>query len=119
VQLNSGGPVRLKVSLARGRSAMTGTVQQNGSPVAGAMVLLLPDNFEAPGLIRRDQSDGDGSFSLADITPGRYKLLAIEANDDLEYARPDVMEPYLSRAKTIVIEPGRQYRETIDYSGTN
>jgi hypothetical protein len=88
-------------------------VEQNGAPVAGAMVLLLPENFVAPGLIRRDQSDGDGTFSLTDITPGRYVLLALEANDDLEYAKPDVMRPYLSRGKAIVIEPGRRYEETI------
>ena len=92
---------------------MTGKVERNGAPVAGAMVLLLPENFAAPGLIRRDQSDGDGTFSLTDITPGRYVLLAMEANDDLEYARADVMQPYLSRGKVIVIEPERGYQETI------
>jgi len=113
IELGSGGPVQLKVSLARGRSSMTGKVERNGAPVAGAMVLLLPENFAAPGLIRRDQSDGDGTFSLTDITPGRYVLLAMEANDDLEYARADVMQPYLSRGKVIVIEPGRRYQETI------
>lgn len=113
IELGSGAPVQLKVSLARGRSSMTGRVERNGAPVAGAMVLLLPENFAAPGLIRRDQSDGDGTFSLTDITPGRYVLLALEANDDLEYARPDVMQPYLSRGKSIVIEPGRRYQQIV------
>jgi hypothetical protein len=113
IELGTGGPVQLKVALARGRSSMTGRVEQNGAPVSAAMVLLLPENFAAPGLIRRDQSDGDGTFSLTDITPGRYVLLALEANDDLEYAKADVMQPYLSRGKTIVIEPGKRYEETV------
>jgi uncharacterized surface anchored protein len=117
LELGSGGPVQVKVSLGHGRSSMTGKVEQNGAPVAGAMVLLLPEDFTAPGLIRRDQSDGDGSFSLSDITPGRYILLALEANDDLEYAKAEAMQPYLSRGKQIVIEPGRKYQETAAYVG--
>lgn len=119
LELGSGGPVQVKVWLARGRSSMTGKVEENGAPVAGAMVLLLPENFAAPGLIRRDQSDGDGSFSLSDITPGRYVLLALETNDDLEYAKAEAMEGYLGRGKRIVIEPGRRYQETAAYVGTN
>jgi hypothetical protein len=90
---------------------------KNGAALAGAMVLLLPENFEAPGLIRRDQSDGDGSFSLTDITPGRYLLLAVEANDGLEYAKPAVMQGYLNGAKKIVVEPGKRYEETVEYAG--
>jgi hypothetical protein len=96
---------------------MTGRVVKGGAAVAGAMVLLLPEVFEAPGLIRRDQSDGDGSFSLTDITPGRYVLLAVAANDELEYAKPEAMQGYLSGAKRIVVEPGRRYEETVEYGG--
>ena len=119
IELETGGPVQLKVSLARGRSSMAGRVVKDGAAVAGAMVLLLPENFEAPGLIRRDQSDGDGSFSLTDITPGRYLLLAVEANDELEYAKASVMQGYLNGAKKIVVEPGRKYDETVEYGGRN
>jgi hypothetical protein len=118
VELSAGGPVQLKVSLARGRSSITGRVMKNGAATAGAMVLLLPEGFAAPGLIRRDQSDGDGSFSLTDITPGRYLLVAVEANDGLEYAKPEVMQAYLSGAKKVVAEPGRKYQEILEYSGT-
>lgn len=118
IELGPDGPVQLKVSLARGRSSMTGKVQQNGTAVAGAMVLLLPDNFEtAPGLIRRDQSDGDGTFSLTNIVPGRYTLLAIEPNDELEYARAEAVQPYLAQGKQIVIAPGRRYEEMAEYGG--
>jgi hypothetical protein len=119
IELQTGGPVQLKVSLARGRSSMAGRVVKDGAAVAGAMVLLLPENFEAPGLIRRDQSDGDGSFSLTDITPGRYLLLAVEANDELEYAKASVMQGYLNTAKKIVVEPGRKYDEMLEYGGRN
>lgn len=117
VELGTGGPVQLKVSLARGRSSMTGRVMKNGAAAPGAMVLLLPAGFEAPGLIRRDQSDGDGTFSLTDITPGRYLLVAVEANDELEYAKPEAMQAYLSRAKKVVVEPGRKYDEVVEYAG--
>jgi hypothetical protein len=118
IELASDGPVQLKVWLARGRSSMMGRVQQNGAAVSGAMVLLIPEDIAtAPGLIRRDQSDGDGTFSLTDIVPGRYKLLALEPNEDLEYARAEVMQPYLARGKQVVIEPGQRYEEVADYVG--
>ena len=30
------------------------------------------------GLIRRDQSDSDGSFALRDVVPGQYTVVAIQ-----------------------------------------
>jgi hypothetical protein len=60
-------------------SQVTGLVQVEGKPTAGVMVLIVPEsgeNLEEDS--RRDQSDSDGTFTLANILPGKYVLMAIE-----------------------------------------
>jgi uncharacterized surface anchored protein len=119
IELGPSGPVQLKITLARGQASMHGKVEQNGRPVAAAMVLLLREDFAyAPSLIRRDQSDSDGTFSLSNIVPGHYTLLALPTNEDLEYARADVMQPFLGSAKKLTIERDMHYEETIQLTGS-
>jgi protocatechuate 3,4-dioxygenase beta subunit len=115
VELGPDATAQLHVTLAQGTSMMTGKVEQNGSPVAAAMVLLLPNDFGvAPSLIRRDQSDSDGTFLLQDIAPGSYTLLALPADDNLEYANPAVMQQYLAIGKKVTIAPSSRFSETIE-----
>jgi hypothetical protein len=115
IQLKEAGPVQLKITLAKGKAEMKGRVEQNGAPVSGAMVLLLRDDyFNSPSLIHRDQSDSDGTFTLPGIVPGRYTLLALPINPDLEYAKPEAMQPLLAHGKKVIIEPGRQYGEVAE-----
>jgi hypothetical protein len=47
------------------------------------------------GLSRRDQSDSDGSFSLRDVVPGQYTVVAIEDGWELDWAEPQVIARYL------------------------
>jgi len=47
------------------------------------------------GLARRDQSDSDGSFSLHDVVPGNYILVAIEDGWELDWTQPQVIGRYL------------------------
>jgi len=55
-----------------------GVAQRSGKPAPAAMVVLVPDDPEANlELFRRDQSDLDGSFALAQVVPGTYTILAI------------------------------------------
>jgi hypothetical protein len=117
IELGPDAAAQLQVTLAQGTSAMTGKVEQNGSPVPAAMVLLLPNDFgTAPSSIRRDQSDSDGSFMLQDIIPGSYTVLALPANDNLEYANPAVMEQYLAIGKKVTIAPSSRVSETIEFT---
>jgi hypothetical protein len=119
VEIPPSGPVTLALTLARGTSTMKGKVVQDGKGIGGAMVLLLRDDFSfAPSLIRRDQSDSDGTFSLQNIAPGHYTLLAIPTDENFEYARADVMQAYLPRGKKIEIAPGTQYNESITFANT-
>jgi hypothetical protein len=67
------------------------------------MILLLPQDQNRSLLIRRDQSDSDGTFTLPQVVPGRYTLLGIDDGRDLAYQDPSVMKPYLAGGQVIDI----------------
>ncbi len=51
--------------------------------------MLVPASLGQPGaidLLRRDQSNTDGSYELESIVPGDYILLAIDQRMDCELA---------------------------------
>ena len=70
--------VRLTVVAAKSSARIEGVAQKDGKPMSGVMIVLVPEDMDRPLLYRRDQSDSDGSFNLAAVTPGKYTLLALE-----------------------------------------
>jgi hypothetical protein len=93
----AGQPVLLAATLARGATTVTGFARQNNKRTGGVMILLVPRNAALHDLYRRDQTDTDGSFRLDRVVPGDYTLVAIDNGWTLEWARPEVMAPYLAR----------------------
>lgn len=103
LEVREGAAVNLSVVAAKGLTKVNGIALKDGRPLSGAMILLVPrDSGHGTG-IPRDQSDSDGTFTLLDVKPGRYSLLAIDNGHDLEYHNPQVLRPYLSQAQTIEI----------------
>jgi hypothetical protein len=87
----------MDVTLAQGLVKVNGLVLKDRKGFPGAMVVLVPKNPAAlHALVRRDQSDSDGSFSLKDVAPGRYIILAIEDGWSLDWAKAGVLDRYLS-----------------------
>ena len=81
-----------------------GFVRQDGKPVAGAMVLLVPARQTlTPELVRRDESNLDGSFLLTDVSPGDYLLLALTDGWMLPWGDLHALRPYLLRAQPLRI----------------
>ena len=54
-------------------------------------------------LFRRDQSDSDGTFTLANVVPGQYTVIAIANGWDLEWANPTVLQPYLAKGERVQV----------------
>jgi len=91
-----------RVRAAGDRSAGAGAAEGKGQ--AGAMVVLVPKEPAAfRALVRRDQSDSDGSFSLHDVAPGQYTVVAIEDGWDLDWTRPEVIGRYLSQGIAVTV----------------
>ncbi len=112
VELTGSGAVELTIVLGSGRQAeVTGVALEDDKPVAGAMVLLLPEDSRSAGAFTpRDQSDTDGSFELKQVPPGKYRAIAIDDGTDLEYTNAEVMRPYLAAAQSVSIAPGEHVK---------
>ena len=68
------------------------------------MIVLVPKDPEANhDRFRRDQSDLDGSFSLANVIPGSYTIVAIENGWDLDWSEPAVLAHYLVHGQTLEV----------------
>ena len=110
-----GSSPEVSLTLVGGSVNVEGIAKHAGKPFAGAMVVLVPKNPETDRqLFRRDQSDLDGTFSLRNVVPGSYTLLAIENGWDLEWSQPAVIAAYLSHGCTI--EVGNPVGSTMHFS---
>lgn len=110
IEVKDSGSVQLAVVLSKGVGAIDGIVLRDEKPIAGAMVVLVPqDPKDNLSLFRRDQSDSDGTFSLRGVLPGKYTLLAIENGWDLEWTNPTVLQRYMAKGETVLVEPQGKY----------
>jgi Carboxypeptidase regulatory-like domain len=104
LNLAAGSAASVSLTLVGGSVELEGTAKKAGKAVAGAMVVLVPKNPETGhDLFRRDQSDLDGTFSLPNVVPGPYTLLAIENGWDLDWSQPGVIGAYLKRGRKIQV----------------
>jgi len=94
----------ITATVALGETRVEGFAHKDGKGVAGALVVLVPRNTAAfHGLVRRDQSDLDGSFSLRNVAPGQYTLVAIENAWELDRAGPEALARYLLKGLAVTV----------------
>jgi hypothetical protein len=116
LNITAGASLAVSVSLLGGSVTVEGFAKRNGKGVAGAMVVLIPKDPEANhDRFRRDQTDLDGSFSLYNVSPGTYTVIAIENGWDLDWAKPAVLAHYGRHGQTVVV--GAHAKGTMRLSG--
>lgn len=107
IEIGNGASVRISGIATQAAASVTGTALRDGEPFPGAMIVLVPqDPRNNLPLFRRDQSDSDGTFTLSNVVPGQYSVLAIANGWDLEWANPNVLQPYLKSSQTIQVPTG-------------
>jgi hypothetical protein len=93
---------RLEVVASQALGQVDGTALRDSTPSSGAMIVLLPQDYQNhTQLVRRDQSDSDGTFSLRNVAPGKYTVLAIQDGWDLEWQTTGVLDPYRAKGTEI------------------
>ncbi|PYQ45592.1 MAG: hypothetical protein DMG99_01330 [Acidobacteria bacterium] len=113
VTITAGSTPSISVTALVGSVVVEGVAKRAGKPFAGAMVVLVPKDVEGNrDLFRRDQSDLDGTFSMRDVAPGSYTLVAIENGWDLDWSQPGVIAVYAKHGRTIQVTntPGKPLR---------
>jgi hypothetical protein len=117
LEVSEGSDVSLSVTASNATGEVRGFVVDGDRPLEGVLVVLAPAPAQK-GELNRDaryhgyQTESDGSFNFRSIPAGRYLLFAVD-NSQLEYARPDIVGPYLSRAREIDIGPRTVTEERI------
>jgi len=109
VEIGNEQPVQLTVEVATGMGRVDGVALRDGKPAGGIMILLVPQDFEGESpLLRRDQSDSDGTFTLIAV-PGRYTLVAVDDGWDKEWATPSVLNMLLKKGEIVEVSPNGKY----------
>jgi Carboxypeptidase regulatory-like domain len=107
--------VRLSLIIGRGLAALKGVAKLDGTPKAGVMVLLVPaSGDDTADNSRRDQSDSDGTFTLRNVIPGKYILMAIANGWDLDWTNPAALKPYRDKGEPIEIASGGNQDVSVD-----
>ena len=100
----AGASLNLTVTLVGGSATIEGFAKRDGKAVAGAMIVLAPKEAGADRTrFRRDQSDLDGSFTLPNVIPGAYTIVAIDDGWDLNWSEPGALTTYLSHGQTVEV----------------
>ncbi len=104
LEIGSSSSVHIAATVGRGVAQVDGVALRGGQPFSGAMIVLVPrDAVNNSPLFRRDQSDSDGTFTLPNVVPGQYTVLALANGWDLEWGNPAVLQPYLKGGEAVQI----------------
>jgi protocatechuate 3,4-dioxygenase beta subunit len=89
-------PVTVAATVSQASVRVQGFARKDGKACPGAMIVLVPRQPAAyQELVRRDQSDSDGSFSLRDVPAGQYSVIAIEDGWKLDWMQRENLSRYL------------------------
>ncbi len=115
LEAKAGSTPRLEIVAGSGFGQVNGLVQRGDGGASGVMVVLAPeDAANNEVLFRRDQSDSDGTFTLRNILPGNYRLLAIDRGWELEWAKPGVLAPFLAKSTKVVVRAQDRLTATVE-----
>ena len=115
LQVKPGVAPRLEIVPGTGYAHIDGVARTDGRGTGGVMIVLAPEDAKNNRILfRRDQSDSDGTFSLFDIIPGRYRLYAIEDGWELEWADPNVLAAFRKKSVPLVIHASDLLRQEVE-----
>jgi hypothetical protein len=68
------------------------------------MVVLVPaDDWVGTARFRRDQADSDGTFTLSNVVPGKYRVVALREGWKLPWSDPKTMQSFLTEGTPLQI----------------
>jgi len=104
LNVTPGASLDVTVFLTEGITTIEGFAKRGEKVVSGVMVILVPKD---PGLhqdlLRRDQSDLDGSFSLRGVPPGTYTIVAVEDAWGFPWQQPEALARYVKHGQNVII----------------
>ncbi len=107
LRVNGTDAVKVDLTLGGTSTSIEGSVRTpEGKPFVPCMVILVPAGRDTnPDLFRRDQTDLDGSFTLPDVLPGNYLILALDDAWKIRWNDASTVTPYLLHALPVTVQP--------------
>src|ERR1700677_425877 len=110
------GASTLTLHTASGRATLTGFASFQDKPPVAALVLLVPTTIDDPNslrILRRDQTNTDGSFDLADVIPGQYILVVIDHGWEINWSDPSTLRGYLTQGVPVDLASGADVKQNV------
>jgi hypothetical protein len=95
-------PEPIEVTLRDGAGMVSGSITPAEDPSRVLVLLVQPHRTRNVIHVARVMQ---GSFSIPGIPPGDYAIVALDGGDGLEYADPEILNPYLSDAEHVTVRP--------------
>lgn len=111
LNIPAGATVRLTANAAKGTGRIAGSVYRDGQPLSGALVVMAPAH-------RAVRTNSDGGYEFRGLPAAEYTLFAVAGGEDLEYANPAAIQPYLDAVKKVRTGPGGSENVRLDAAGT-
>jgi Carboxypeptidase regulatory-like domain len=111
------GTSTLTLHLASGRATLTGVATFQDKPTVAALVLLVPTTIDDPNslrILRREQTNTDGSFDLGDVIPGQYILVVIDHGREINWSDPSTLRGYLTQGVAVDLASGADVKQNIN-----
>jgi len=104
-------PQPIEIILRDDVASLSGNVSSDGQPL-NATILAFSEHATAPPRIQ--PTDPGGGFQLSFLPPGAYKILAVDHPDRLEYANPETLRKYLSKAREVTLLPDQSAKVDLE-----
>ena len=112
----SPGSTRLEIHFAPDAAKVTGAAQDaDGKPSPSARVILVPDPL-APNrtdLYREGSTDQNGTFTLSNVAPGKYRVYAWDHLESGDQYDPDFMKNYEGKGIAVEVAPSDSKQLTL------
>ena len=102
----------IEITLRNDGATLTGSVQSDGSPEHGTVVLVPERGSAAQAKVASAAQAGE--FRFDHLAPGDYRLLAFDRVNDLEYRDPEVLNAYLSRGTHVSLQANGQSNTNVE-----
>jgi hypothetical protein len=109
----SGKVEPIEITLRDDPATLQGTVR--GAETPGE--LLVVSDTDPSRRVRGNYSSGS-DFYVPSLAPGSYSVYAFDHLDKIEYANPDVLREYRSRAARVTLSPNQTSKVTVEVIGT-
>ncbi len=104
LEIGTTGTAKLQVKLRPGAAQIEGSVQDaEGNPASGIIVALIPKS-KSHFLYQAARTDQKGAFSLKNITPEDYLLLALDGGEPSAFFDPEFMKPHASKGEKVTLK---------------